>query len=356
MAMNPRVESFMDRASSLIFPGSKTLAGWWRQLLPSQPCALAVGYGFLHRVEAPIIALNEEPVDPLTNIVLQAFALECNGSVRLSELHDRLRLPAAVVQRIVVGMQSDGLLDQATPGQWQLTETARHALEHGSVPVRGPRRRVFPFLERMDAVGQRVAPPAYVPIAECVTSPWTVNGSHQFDIAELRDCIDKPAAWKQAGAFPLDVDAMPDAGALEAWQRVVVDRPERVMLVLLQVNTATGREVHGYAVKVEGWTLHDRAPVLRLPAPAEAIWPAEPPTPVWQEAWRSWCKQRQLPANEIDACSVAYHPPRFEVQAPARLVQRLQAAKSDLSKGETWILVGDGYVRHAVQLQVVGSR
>jgi hypothetical protein len=355
MAMNPRVESFMDRASSLIFPGSKTLAGWWRQLLPLQPLALAVGYGFLHRVEAPVIALNEEPIDPLIHLILQAFTLDANTSIRVTDLQERLPLPPAVVKRMVASMQADGLLASGGPGHWQLTERGQHALQHRSVPTRGSRRRVFPFLERMDPVGQRVAPPAYVPVAECVGSSWTVNGLHRFDIAELRQCIDQPTAWKEACAFPLDVEAMADAGALEAWQQVVVDRPERVMLGLLQVNGAGGREVHGFAVRVDGWTLHDRAPVLRMPAPAEAIWPVEPTMPNWQDAWRTWCKQNKLPANEVDACTLTYQAPRLEVQAPARLVQRLQAAKSDLFRGETWILVGDGYVRTAVQLNVRGS-
>jgi hypothetical protein len=54
----------------------------------------------------------------------------------------------------------------------------------------------------------------------------------------------------------------------------------------------------------------------------------------------------------VETCSLAYQPPRLEVQAPPRLVQRLQAAKSDLFKGEAWILVGDGYLRTAVQLAI----
>jgi hypothetical protein len=40
------------------------------------------------------------------------------------------------------------------------------------------------------------------------------------------------------------------------------------------------------------------------------------------------------------------------VQAPPRLVQRLQAAKSDLFKGDAWLLVGDGYFRAAAQLVI----
>ena len=96
-----------------------------------------------------------------------------------------------------------------------------------------------------------------------------------------------------------------------------------------------------------------RVPVLRLATPAESPWPelvTEPSMQVWQDAWRSWCKQRQLPTNEVEICSLKYQPPRLEVQAPNRLVQRLQAAKSDLFKGEAWILVGDGFMRTAVQL------
>ena len=68
------------------------------------------------------------------------------------------------------------------------------------------------------------------------------------------------------------------------------------------------------------------------------------------DAWRSWCKQRQLPTNEVEICSLNYRPPRLEVQAPPRLIQRLQAAKSDLFKGEAWLVIGDGYLRTAALL------
>ena len=71
---------------------------------------------------------------------------------------------------------------------------------------------------------------------------------------------------------------------------------------------------------------------------------------VWQDAWRAWCRERNLPANEVELCSLVYQPPRLEVRAPERLLQRLRAAKSDLLKGEAWLLVGDGYVRTAALL------
>jgi hypothetical protein len=71
---------------------------------------------------------------------------------------------------------------------------------------------------------------------------------------------------------------------------------------------------------------------------------------MWLEGWRSWCRQRHLPGNEVASCEVKYRAPRLEVQAPERLVQRLRAAKSDLLKGEAWLLVGDGYMRTAALL------
>src|ERR1043165_4953633 len=100
----------MDRASSLIFPGSRTLAGWWRQLAPFHPVAFAVGYGYLHRIEAPVITLTDEPVEPFLHLVLQAIALESDARCRLDTLNERLRLPMAVTRRVVAGMQNDGLL------------------------------------------------------------------------------------------------------------------------------------------------------------------------------------------------------------------------------------------------------
>ena len=179
----------MDRASSLIFPGSRTLAGWWRQLSPFQPLALAIGYAFLHRIEAPVVTLSEEPIDALTHLVLQALTLEEAGSIRLTDLHERMRLPAAVLQRVVAGMQGEGLLDPVKPDRWQMTERGQHALQNRWIPKRGPQRRVFPFAECMDPAGQRLGPPAFVPIAECVGVPWPVNDVHRFEIADLRRCI-----------------------------------------------------------------------------------------------------------------------------------------------------------------------
>ncbi len=342
----------MDRASSLIYPGSKTLAGWWRQLAPHRPRALAIGYAFLHRIEAPVNVLAEQPIDPLTHLVLQALTLDA-VAISPARLQERLRLPAPMVQRILAGMRDDGLLTRADADGWQATERGNRALSCRSVSVHVRKRRVFPFLERLDPAGQRLGAPQFLPIAECAGVPWSVDELHRFEVAALTSCIEQTPPWKQACAFPLEIEALVADNEIESWQQVVVDRPERVMLALMLAN----EEVQGFAVKVDGWTLFDREPVLRFSARANTVFPEliqPPPMLVWQDAWRNWCKQRQLPANEVEICALSYHPPRLEVQAPQRLVQRLQAAKSDLFKGEAWLLVSDGYVRTAVQLAMPG--
>ncbi len=352
------VEWEMERVSALIFPGGRTLAGWWRQLAPVQPQGLWIGYAFVHRIEAAVNVRVEQPIDSLTRLLLQALQLEETlapnhlPGVRLAALEERLRLPSAVILRLLAGLSDAGLITASMPERWQASEAGRRALERRAFPVRVQKRRTFPFLECVSATGERLAAPHFVPIAECPGAAWAVAEPHRFDSACFRDSLEQPLEWKQAVGFPLDVEALAE-DAVEPWQRIVVDRPERVMLAF--VKTQGGTELLGFTAKVDGWTLHDRAPVLRVPFPIGTIWPEiaiEPATSVWQDAWRSWCRQRQLPANEVDSCTFSYRAPRLEIQAPPRLVQRLHAAKSDLFKGEAWLLVGDGYCRTAVQLAV----
>ena len=335
----------MDRASSLIFPGSKTLAGWWRQLAPHQPTALAIGYAFLHRIEAPVHVHCDQELDPLAHFVLQALSLSD------ADLAGRLHLPAPALQTVLIQLQSENLAAR-TSNAWQLTERGHAALQAGTIPVHVIQRRVFPFLERLDSSGARVSEPCFVPLSECVSVPWPVDEAHHIEIGELRKIASQSVEWKKANGFPLDVEAFADASSLDVTQQVIVDRPERVMIVLISI---AAHEVLGFAVKAESWTLFDRTPVVRMPSASESLWSASvqaPKTEVWQESWRSWCKQRQLPTNEVEICALNYRPPRLEVQAPARLVQRLQAAKSDLFKGEAWLLAGDGYIRTAAQLAI----
>jgi hypothetical protein len=343
----------MDRASSLIFPGGKTLAGWWRQMLPRQPQAVWVGYGYVHRIEAPVNVLRAQPVEPFTHLMLQALALDRADSVGVAGLQKRLGLPAAVVQRVLIGMESAGFVARSDAIGWRISALGADALRCQQYHRPAQERRVFPFLERLDSSGQRLGPPRYLPLGECVATAWQVDEPHRFDVAWLRTAIAQPREEAGASPFPADVQSLVNSTATEPWQQVIVDRPERVLLLLVRANSGGAAEMLGFAIKVDGWTLCDQTPVLCLPAtaiPPELALPVT--TEAWHEAWRSWCRQRQLPMNEVEACTINYSAPRLEVQPPPRLLQRLQAAKSDLFKGDAWLLVGDGYVRQAAQLAV----
>jgi len=347
----------MDRASSLIFPGSKTLAGWWRQLAPYQPQALWVAYAFVHRIDAPVSVLCDRPVEPLTLLLLQAMNLECKGGnhqagVPLADLEDRLRLPAPMVQRMLLDIEDVGFIARTGLNSWQTTPAGQQALSHKHAPVNVRARRVFPFLERLDAGGQRAAHAHFLPIGECVHVGWQVDDTHRFESRWLAESIAQPAEWKKMLQFPQDVTALHNEPADDG-SHVIIDRPERVLLALIRAGAAG--ELLGFAIKVDGWLLFDRTPAVRLPQGADRVWPdlaQAPPIGVWQETWRDWCRQRQMPASEVDNCTLTFHAPRLEVQAPSRLMQRLHASRSDLFKGETWLLVGDGYTRLAAQLTI----
>src|SRR5262245_16749652 len=180
-----RVESFMDRASSLIFPGSKTLAGWWRQLAPYQPQALWVAYAFVHRIDAPVSVLVDRPVEPLPLLLLEALALERSGGnhqagVPLADLETRLRLPGPMIQRLLLSVEQAGLVSRLDLSAWQTTDAGHKALERKHAPVQVRERRAFAFVERLGAGGVPAASPHFLAIAECVHSSWQVDEALRF--------------------------------------------------------------------------------------------------------------------------------------------------------------------------------
>ena len=79
----------------------------------------------------------------------------------------------------------------------------------------------------------------------------------------------------------------------------------------------------------------------------------EPTKELWQQAWRNWCQPRGLPVGEIESCHLEASDLRLLIRAPARLVERLQATRSDVLKGEAWLLAGQGRVRRAAVVQLL---
>jgi hypothetical protein len=353
----------MQSASQLPSPGSRTLAQWWRQLQPYRPGALWIGYTYLHRIESTVRASQPRKLEPLARLILQALKLEpksgscCAAGECLHRLQERLQLPNAVLRQILVGLEKEVLVQENLGENWTITERGQRALDHYEYLVEQDERRIFPFLERVDERGHRVLPPHYAPLGECPSTPWHVQNGEGFDPTLLVDSMHRPLLWKQEFGFPADVEPIdPPSGsvAMPPWRDVIIDRPEQALLALTL--PADASKLLGFAVRVESWMLLDAVPVLQLPlTAAQELWPAlraDLDPVVLKEAWLAWCRQRSFPIGEASSCELSYQPGHLEVQAPERFLQRLRSARSDVFKGESWLLLGEGHLRPAVVLQV----
>lgn len=347
----------MDRASSLPFPGSRTLAQWWRRLEPRRPQALWVGYWYLHRVEAPVVTTRGKPLDPLGRLLLRALILEqleaCRGSgACLRRLQERMYLPGAVLQQMLRGLKRDGLVAGDGSGWWA-TERGRIVAERDDAATEMVERHVFPFAERPDSEGRRSLPPHYLPIAECPGMPWVVGAAEHFDPALLTECLSRPVEWKETFDFAsAGTRLVVEAESSVEGRSVIVDRPGCLFLALVWTDAD---ELLGFPAAPGGWTLFDDEPALRLSAAARSVWPALTEMPAetdLAEAWAVWCRQRSVPPAEISACRLRWTGGYLDVAVPARLEQRLRDARSDVFKGEAWLLPGAGHVRPAAALRL----
>lgn len=345
----------MTGASSLAYPGGKTLAGWWRQLQGASPRALWVGYLFVHRVEALVETVRQRPLDRFAHLVLEGLQLQPSGLPGLP-------LGPALTGQLLRGLARDGLV-RGNGETWTLTEVGQQALATGNFSSPGQERRLFTFVEHVDSACQRLGQPRFLPLGSGPAIAWLAKDPYRLDVAWLRECLQRPATWKEAAGFSLEVKTLLEpnwAGngqvAPEAppWQRVLLDRPERLLMGFF----TTGHEPEwlvGCAVRPEGWSLYTADPILRVPAQvAQEMIPALAPSPisVWRTAWAAWCAARHLPAEDIHDCKVTIEGARLRVIAPAVLLQRLRAARSDIFKGETWLLAGEGHIRAAAVVEI----
>ena len=307
----------MTSASSLAFPGSRTLATWWQQLAPFRPQAFCVGYFFVHRLEAPAGWLQAQPLEPLLLLALVAFHLEQQGKALPTEsfygrLRRRLGLDMPVIRGLAHALRELNMLGREAPAAASeptclVTEQGREALRTGKVWSRQWLRGTFPFLERMGPTGQRLAPPHYLNIADSPAAPWHVEEAAVIDVACLGACLEQSPTWKTTFGFPLDVVAFPEPptrGATVAEDQVIIDRPERLLAVFLEGGE---HELLGFGVRPEGWLLDAAKPIVRLPNAAMSALDLtrSAATPTWKQAWQSWCQPRSLPRADVDDCSLA---------------------------------------------------
>src|SRR5207302_1074454 len=81
------------------------------------------------------------------------------------------------------------------------------------------------------------------------TSGWPGADDWRFNVSVLRDCAEQSPEWKRRHGFPLEVlgFGMPTG---EAWEQVVIDRPEQLLVLLVLSGSDAGEEkLLGFAVQ-----------------------------------------------------------------------------------------------------------
>jgi hypothetical protein len=350
----------MTVASLLIFPGGRTLASWWRQLASFRPQAFWTGHLLLHRVEALAALQLLAPLDPIYQFLLKALALTARGS--LADLEQNLHLGLPLLRQLLRHLESEQLVLPEEEKIWSLTALGRQALEQGNYRQIRTERRAFYFVENE----QSPKPPHFLSFrTPPVTLAWPIIDGWRFEPSHLQNCIARPVAWKHRFGFPLDVQQIlgvepgcdPPVLTAPAWQRVIFDRPERMVVAVVLAPAEDGHErLLGFLVQPEGWILQTAEPAFVVEADWQEVFPdlaVDPSLDQWRQAWRTWCQPRGLPVAEVDACVLERHGHRLRVLAASRLVERLRAARSDVFKGDAWLLGGTDRLRPAVQLELV---
>jgi hypothetical protein len=328
-----------------------------------------VGRLLFHRVEALARVARPTSLDRLSVLVLNALCLGGPRRPALDDLEDSLRLGRPLLRQVLRRLESEGVVATAqrdprateTAGTvWNLTPAGQQALEHGSYPRTIVERRAFHFVEggagprflsllRSDLAGDLPVPPA----------DW------QFDPALLVACAHQAASWKQLHGFPpevLEIVTMPDTAGSDRqeadWQRVIVDYPQQLFVLLLR-GWGGGDRLVSFVVRPDSWGLQSDGPCFSLEGEA---WPEvfpglveDPPLDQWRQAWRAWSQPRSLPSAEVEACELERAGVRLQVRMARRLFDRLRAARSDALKGEAWILAGEGPLRAAASLEIVAA-
>jgi hypothetical protein len=334
----------MTAAVPFPLPPGRALSAWRRELAAFAPRRLWLAHLLLHRVEALVRVAGPPAMDPFQAALLRQLS---DGATP-----ERLGVERDVMGRWLHDLAAAGLTE-AAGGVWRLTERGRRALDSGGCTAAVEERRVFTFLEENDARHAQTFLPFHGPALGLASPPdW------RFDAATLEACVRRPAEWKARHGFPLDVEAVvatagPEARAALDWRRVILDRPEQVLLVFQPSGAVQPPQWLGFAAGPQGWTLQTGAPALTLPLEAglREVLPdlgEEPSSGAWQESWRGWGLGRGLAAHDAEACRVAPLEDRLRVTGPHGLAQRLGGERND-----AWLLAGVGRVRVAAPMDIV---
>jgi hypothetical protein len=358
----------MTAAVPLLFPGGRVVAGWWRSLTPWRPQALWIGSFAIHHVEALVRVAQLHSLDRFRGLLLEALQKTPEGTAE--GLDSCLYLGTQFLNQALQGLAAEGLAHAAPSQRWVATPLGLEALREGHYARDTLARRAFHFLDRAGTSDEPDPPPQFLNLADFSCSAWTEPGDFRFDPALLRACLGQDEHWKACHGFPVEVrelllpstvggpDGRDQDPLLHQWQRIILDRPEHLVAALIQAPVdGDGERWLAFELTPGRWEL-GTAPVFTLAADRRDIIPElmeEPALDLWQQAWRSWCQQRGLPAAEADVCTLERRGHELRVAAPPRLLDRLHAARSDALKGDAWLLAGSGRIRTAAHVEVLSE-
>lgn len=341
----------MTAAAPLSYPGSRVLAGWWRQLTSQQPRTLWVAHLTLLRVEALVRVRRSWSTDRFTHLLLESLRRHPGDIVE--RLDTRLHLGPQVLWQALHGLETAGLAEKDSAQAWTLTSLGAEAHTHGQFPRSMLERQAFHF--RIGADG----PPHFMGLRRVEGTSDATAKDLAFDVAHLDACIRQSKDWKERHGFPLDVEdvvRLEGEGACSSvpdWQKVIVAQPRRLSLALIVDAHA---RLQGFAFRPETWSLAESA-VSTLEAVAWQESFAEvrdqPSQEIWRAAWQRWCRSSGL-SQGADSCALEARDHRLTIKADPALAARLQAIAL-ARDGELWLLAGEGAVRRAGQVDIVAA-
>src|SRR2546423_1018250 len=128
----------MTVPSPFVFPTSRILAGWWKQLAPLQPRSLWAGHLLLHRIEALVGLQQDTRLEPFPQFVLKALTLTPQET--LERLDQRFHVGRPVLLQVLRELEAVQLVQRGPAGTWSLTTLGRQGAEHGAYPRPGHER------------------------------------------------------------------------------------------------------------------------------------------------------------------------------------------------------------------------
>jgi hypothetical protein len=303
-------------------PSGRAVLGWWRELSALRPHRLWFAQLLLNRVEALVEIGPPAALSGLSGALL-AIGAHIEAPISRDNLAAELHTDVGLLEVLLAGTRRT--------------------------------RRSFWFVAERPPLYLPLVPGAAAtptPVADAPGSPQCSVEEGVFDLATLDTCLGQSADWKARHGFPAEiVRVVRPSPDLEDWLAVPLLRCERAVLALVEMTP--GGEVVGFPVRPDGWTLA-RETILNVPGGVAVLAPLldEVDPHGWKQAWQQWSQQRNLPAGEVDACHLELAGHRLLVRAPARLVERLRAARSDALKGEAWLLAGTGRVRATAEIEL----